>query len=55
MRLLPERKAMTNLDSVLENRDIFPQKSPYSQSYGFSSSHVWMWTLDHKEGWAPKN
>ena len=25
-----------------------------SQSYGFSSSHVWMWELDHKEGWAPK-
>jgi len=24
-------------------------------SYGFSSSHVWMWELDHKEGWAPKN
>ena len=28
---------------------------PYSQSYGFSSSHVWMWELDHKEGWVPKN
>ena len=27
----------------------------YSQSCGFSSSHVWMWELDHKEGWAPKN
>ena len=27
----------------------------YSQSYGFFSSHVWMWELDHKEGWAPKN
>ena len=27
----------------------------YSQSYGFSSCHVWMWELDHKEGWAPKN
>ena len=26
-----------------------------SQGYGFSSSHVWMWELDHKEGWAPKN
>ena len=26
-----------------------------SQSYGFSSSHIWMWELDHKEGWAPKN
>ena len=29
-------------------------KGPYSQSYGFSS-HVWMWKLDHKEGWALKN
>ena len=27
----------------------------YSQSNGFSSSHVWMWELDHKEGWEPKN
>ena len=26
-----------------------------SQSFGFSSSHVWMWELDHKESWAPKN
>ena len=29
-------------------------KSLYSQSYDFSSSHVWMWELDHKEGWEPK-
>ena len=27
----------------------------YSQSHGFSSSHVWMWELNHKEGWVPKN
>ena len=33
----------------------FANKSPSSQSYGFSSSHVWMWELDHKEGWASKN
>ena len=33
----------------------FAGKGPYSQSYGFSSSHVWMWHLDHKEGWALKN
>ena len=33
----------------------FANKGPSSQSYGFSSSHVWMWELDHKEGWAPKN
>ena len=30
-------------------------KGSYSQSYGFSSSHVWMWELDHKGGWALKN
>ena len=30
-------------------------KRLYSQSYGFSRNHVWMWELDHKEGWIPKN
>ena len=39
--LLLRRKAMTNLDSILKSRDI-TDKSPSSQSYGFSSSHVWM-------------
>ena len=33
----------------------FTDKGPYSQSYGFSSSHVWMWESDHKEGWPPRN
>ena len=33
----------------------FADQDPYSQSYGFSSSHVHMWELDHKEGWVPKN
>ena len=33
----------------------FSSKGPSSQSYGFSSSHVWMWELDYKESWAPKN
>ena len=44
--LLLERKAMTNLAA---------DRGLYSQSCGFSSSHVRMWELDHKEGWAPKN
>ena len=48
------RKAMTNLDSILR-RHYFANKGSSSQSYGFSSSHVWMWELDHKESWAPKN
>ena len=55
-RLLLGRKVMTNLDSILKSRDvILPHKRLYRQSYGFYSSHVWMWELDHKEGWAPKN
>ena len=33
----------------------FANKGPSSQSYGFSSSRVWIWELDHKESWAPKN
>ena len=53
--LLLERKIMTNLDSILKNRHYFANKGPFSQSYGFSSSHVWMWELDYKENWAPKN
>ena len=47
--------ATTNLDSVLKSRGTLADKYAYSQSYGFSSSHVQMWELDHKEGWAPKN
>ena len=69
-RLLLRRKIMSNLDSILKSRDItlpmdrqrikkrrhyFTDKGPSSQSYVFSSSHVWMWELDHKESWAPKN
>ena len=34
-----------------KQRHHFANKGTYSQSYGFSSSHVWMWELDHKEGW----
>ena len=37
--LLPGRKVMTNLDSILKSRE----------GYGFSSGHVWMWELDYKE------
>ena len=36
-------------------RHYFANKDPSSQSYGFSSSHVWMWELDLKEHWVPKN
>ena len=50
--LLLGRKAMSNLDSILKSRDVILRSS---QSYGFSSSHVWMWDLDYKESWTPKN
>ena len=40
---------------IKKQRHYFADKGPYSQSYEFSSSHVWIWQLDHKEGWAPKN
>ena len=38
-----------------EQRHHFANKGPSSKSYGFSSSHVWMWELDYKESWAPKS
>ena len=40
---------------IKKQRHYFADKGLYSQSYGFSSSHVWMWELDHKESWALKN
>ena len=47
---------MANLDSILQSRDItLPTKDLSYQSYGFSSSHVWIWELEYKESWAPKN
>ena len=53
--LLLGRKAMTNLDSLLKSRHYFANRGPSSQSYGFCSSHVWIWELDYKESWALKN
>ena len=58
--LLLGKKAMTNLDSILKSRDItvipitdipLLTKGLSSQGYGFSSSHAWIWELDHTEGW----
>ena len=51
--LLLGRKVMTHLDNLLKSRDITLTTKVYlvsSQGYGFSSSHEWMWQLDHKEG-----
>ena len=51
LSLLLGRKAMTDLDSIhiKKQRHYFADKGLSSQGYGFSSSHVWMWELDHKE------
>ena len=49
---------MTNLNSVLKSRDIILPTNvwfSHNHSYGFSSSHVRMWELGHKEGWVLKN
>ena len=40
---------------IKKQRHYFANKGPFSQGYGFSSSHVWIWGLDYKESWWPKN
>ena len=40
---------------IQKQRRNFANKGPSSQSYGFSSSHAWMWELDYKESWVPNN
>ena len=40
---------------IKKHRHYFANKGPSSQGYGFSSGHVWMWELDYKESWEPKN
>ena len=52
--LLLGRKAMTNLESILQSRDV-TLLTKISTKLWFFQSHVWMWKLDHKESWAPKN
>ena len=53
--LLLGRKALTNLDSILKSRDItMPTKAHVVKAMVFPS-HVWMWELDYKEGWVPKD
>ena len=52
----PWKKSYDKLRQHIEKQThYFAYKGPYSQSYGFSSSHAWMWELDYKEGWEPKN
>ena len=53
--LLLGRKTDQPRQHIKKQRHNFTNKGLSSQSYGFSSSHVWMWELDYKESWAPKN
>ena len=54
--LVPWKKSYDkSRQHIKKQRHHFADKSLYSQSYGFSSSHVYMWELDHKESWAPRN
>ena len=46
---------MLTRQHIKKQRYYFANKGPFSQSYGFSSSHVWTWELDYKESWALKN
>ena len=61
-RALVEEVAVTGLwchvgfpSYIKKQRHYFVNKGPSGQGYGFNSSHVWMWELDYKESWAPKN
>ena len=54
--LTPWEKSYDQLRQHIKKwRHYFANKSVSSQNYGFSSSHVWMWELDHKESWALKS
>ena len=50
-----EEKLWQPRQHIKKQRHYFADKGPYSQSYGFSNSHVWMWDLDHKKSWVLKN
>ena len=53
--LAPCKKSYNQPRHIKKQRLDFADKCPCSQNYGFSSSNVWMWELDYKERWAPKN
>ena len=53
--LLGRKKHGKPRQCIKKQKHYFANKGPYSKSYGFSSSHVWMWELDQKERWALKN
>ena len=50
-----EEKLWPTRQHIKKQKHYFANKGPSIRSYGFSSSHVWMWELDYRESWAPKN
>ena len=55
LKCLSSSSSSSSRQCIKKQRHHFADKSPSSQSYSFSSSHVQMWELDHKEAWAPNN
>ena len=56
MMLTPWKKTYDQpRQHIKKHRHYFANKGPSSKTYGFSSSHIWMWKLDYKESWVPKN
>ena len=53
--LAPWKESYDKPNNIKKQKHHFADKGLYSQSYGFSSGHVRMWELDHKEDWEPKN
>ena len=53
--LTPWKESYDQPKQHVKKRHYFANKGPSSQGYGFPSSHVWMWELDYKESWVPKN
>ena len=50
-----EEKLWPTRQHIKKQRHYFTKKGPSSQGYGFSSSHIWMWELDYRESWVPKD
>ena len=50
-----EEKLWPTQRAFKKQRRYFANKGPSSQGYGFSTSHVWLWELDYKGSWVPKN
>ena len=52
---LKQLSSSSSRQHIQKQRHYFANKGPSSQGYGFSNSYVWIWELNYKESWAPKN